>query len=122
MEENAEAVATGGLSEGFRADNPVVWGLLVASLMANDPASYAESALATAEGTMERLGELTCPVLAFAGSEDAATPPDAGAEVAEAAPQGESAVIDGAAHWCQLEAPGEVNRLLTAFFGTHRPS
>lgn len=122
LDEVAEAVAAGGLTEGFREESPELWGLMVASVAANDPEAYAEAALATARGSMPDLGELGCPVLAFAGSEDAVTPPEAAAEIAAATPLGESAVIAGAAHWCMLEAPAEVSGTLISFLDGNRPS
>ena len=121
MDEVAEAVAAGALSEACRAEQPALWGLVVAGVAANDPEAYAESALATARASMAGLEDLGCPVLAFAGCEDAVTPPEAAAEIAAAAPHGESAVIDGAAHWCMLEAPEDVNRTLLGFLNRHRP-
>ena len=121
MDEVAEAVAVGGLSEACRAERPELWGLMVAGVAANDPEAYAESALATGRASMAGLEELACPVLAFAGSEDAVTPPESAEEIAAAAPQGESAVIGGAAHWCMLEAPEAVNRTLVGFLDRHRP-
>ena len=117
LDEVAEAVATTGLSERCRTERPDLWGLMVASIATADPHGYAESALATGRGAMRGLAQLTCPVLAFAGSEDPVTPPEAAEEIAAAAPRGESATIDGAAHWCQLETPDEVNELLIGFFG-----
>jgi 3-oxoadipate enol-lactonase len=122
IDDVAEAVAAGGLTEGFRAEHPELWGLMVASVAANDPEAYAEAALAAAGGSMPDLGELGCPVLAFAGSEDVVTPPEAAAEIAATVPRGESAVIAGAAHWCMLEAPGEVSRALIRFLDGNRPS
>jgi 3-oxoadipate enol-lactonase len=120
LAEVAEAVAAGGLTEGFREAHPELWGLMVASVAANDPEAYAEAALATARGSMPDLRELGCAVLAFAGSEDVVTPPEAAEEIAAAAPRGESAVIAGAAHWCMLEAPGEVSRTLIGFLDRNR--
>jgi 3-oxoadipate enol-lactonase len=117
MDEVAEAVAAGGLSEACRAERPELWGLMVAAVAANDPEAYAESALATGRASMTGLEELGCPVLAFAGSEDAVTPPEAAEEIVAAVPSGESAVIEGAAHWCMLEAPEAVNRVLIDFLG-----
>jgi 3-oxoadipate enol-lactonase len=117
LDEVAEAVAGGGLSDRCRAERPELWGLLVAAITAHDPAAYAESALATGRGSMCGLDGLTCPVLAFAGSEDAVTPPEAAAEIAAAVPRGESTVIEGAAHWCMLEAPAAVNDALARFLG-----
>jgi 3-oxoadipate enol-lactonase len=122
IDEVAEAVAAGGLTEGCRDERPELWGLMVASVAANDPGAYAEAALATARGSMPDLEGLACAVLAFAGSEDVVTPPEAAEEIATAAPRGESAVIAGAAHWCMLEAPDEVSRTLIGFLDRHRRS
>jgi pimeloyl-ACP methyl ester carboxylesterase len=122
LDEVAEAVAAGGLSERCRAEQPELWGLMVASVAANDPEAYAESALAAGRASMAELAELACPVLAFAGSEDAVTPPEAAAEIAAAAPRGEAAVVPGAAHWCMLEAPAKVSRVLTGFLDRNRPA
>lgn len=121
IDEVAEAVAQGGISERGREEQPALWGLMVAGVAANDGDAYAEAALAAGRGSMAGLEELRCPVLAFAGTEDAVTPPEAAAEIAAAAPRGESAVVEGAAHWCMLEAPDAVNRLLVGFLDRHRP-
>jgi 3-oxoadipate enol-lactonase len=121
MDENAKQVAARGLSETARREAPALHGLMLGMLAANDPEGYAESALATGRGAMRDPGALTIPVFAFEGSEDVATPPEAGAEVAALA-GGEHAVIDGAAHWCMLERPDAVNELLFGFLGRHRPA
>jgi pimeloyl-ACP methyl ester carboxylesterase len=121
IDEVAEAVAAGGLTERHRAERPELWGLMVASVAANDPEAYAEAALATARGSMRDLGELACPVLAFAGSEDVVTPPDAAEEIAARAPHGEAATVEGGAHWCMLSSPDQVNRLLLGFLDRRRP-
>jgi len=122
LDEVAEAVAHGGISERGREEQPALWGLMVASVAAKDPEVHAESALATGRGSMADLAALACPVLAFAGSEDAVTPPEAAEEIAAAAPAGEAAVVEGAAHWCMLESPERVNGLLAEFLKRHRPA
>ena len=43
------------------------------------------------------------------------TPPAFAEAIAAAIPNGRTAVIEGAAHWCQLEAPAAVNALLLEF-------
>jgi pimeloyl-ACP methyl ester carboxylesterase len=121
MDEVAEAVAAGALSERCRAERPVLHGLLVASIAAAEGDAYAECALATGRGSMRGPSGLDCPLLAMAGSEDAVTPPEAAEEMAAAAADGEAAVIDGAAHWAMLEAPEAVNGLLVPFLHRHRP-
>jgi 3-oxoadipate enol-lactonase len=121
LDEVAEAVATNGLSERCRAERPELWGLMVASLTANDPEGYAESALGARDGVMPSLGSLSCPVFAFAGTEDLPTPPAESEAIAAIAQRGETAVIDGAAHWCMLERPREVSDLLTGFLARAAP-
>jgi pimeloyl-ACP methyl ester carboxylesterase len=64
---------------------------------------------------------LECPVLAFCGSEDPVTPPEAAAAIANAASRGETATVDGAAHWCMLEEPEGVNRILVPFLQRAAP-
>jgi 3-oxoadipate enol-lactonase len=117
LDEVAEAVAVTGLSERCRAERPELWGLMVASIASNDPDGYAQSALGTKDGRMRGLEDLSTPLLAFAGSEDAVTPLADAEAIASAAPAGVSAAIEGAAHWCMLEAPDEVNRTLLEFVG-----
>jgi pimeloyl-ACP methyl ester carboxylesterase len=118
MDEIAEAVASTGLSERCRADRPGLHGLMLALIASNDPESYAEWALATAAGRMRGLGELSCPVLAFAGSEDQVTPPALAEQIAAAARDGRAATVAGAAHWCMLEDPRGVGELLLDFLAT----
>jgi pimeloyl-ACP methyl ester carboxylesterase len=122
MDENAAAVAERGLSEQSRAADPARHGLLLALISSHNPEAYAESALATGAGSMRDLERLACPVLAFAGSEDPVTPPAFAEAIAEAAPRGESAVLEGAAHWCMLERPEAVNEALFGFLDRHRPA
>lgn len=121
MDDIAEGVAMSGLSERCRSEEPALWGLMVASIAASDPDGYAQSALATAEGRMAGLERLRCPVLAFAGGEDPVTPPAAAERIAATVPDGEAATIEGAAHWCMLEAPLEVSELLLQFLRRHQP-
>jgi 3-oxoadipate enol-lactonase len=122
MDEIAEGVATTGLSERARREDPRLLGLMREMIAGGDPAGYAESALATGRGSMVDLEGLACPVLAFCGAEDPVTPPQAAREIAGAAPRGETEMIDGAAHWCMLEAPVEFNRVLFTFLERHSPA
>jgi 3-oxoadipate enol-lactonase len=120
MDEIAAAVATTGLSERARAENPVLHGLMLELIASNDPDAYAACTQATAAGSMRDPGRISCPTLAFAGSEDPVTPPDFAAAIAAAVPRGESTVIDGAAHWCMLERPEAVNDALFGFLDRAR--
>jgi pimeloyl-ACP methyl ester carboxylesterase len=118
----AEAVAATGLSEQARRDDPRLHGLMRALIAGNDGRAYAESALATAAASMADLERISCPMLAFCGSEDAVTPVGAAEEIAEAAPHGIFATVPGAAHWCMLEAPEATNEILFGFLEEAGPA
>jgi pimeloyl-ACP methyl ester carboxylesterase len=115
MDEIAQTVATTGLSERARAEDPGLTGLMLALIALNDPRAYADCTEATAAGSMRDPDRVSCPTLAFCGAEDPVTPPDFAAAIAEAVPSGEWAAIDDAAHWCMVERPDEVSALVLGF-------
>ena len=115
MDEIAAAVAQTGLSERCRAENPALHGLLCHLIASNDPGAYADSAAATAVAEVVEPGRLACPALAFCGELDPVTPPSAAEAIADAIPKARAATVEGAAHWCQLEAPDAVNEILLGF-------
>lgn len=119
MDEIAETVAATGLSERCRRDDPRLLGLMRELIASNEAGAYAESAAATAPAAMSRLDDLACPLLAFCGEHDPVTPPKAAGEIASAAARGETAVVEGAAHWCMLEDPARTNAALFAFLDRH---
>ena len=121
MDEIAEAVATTGLSERCRTEDPRLLGLVRELIAGNPGSAYAECALGTARSAMSDLKRVSCPVLAFCGSEDPVTPPEASEAIADAVADGRSALVDGAAHWCMLEDPEGTNRVLFGFLEKHRP-
>jgi 3-oxoadipate enol-lactonase len=122
LDEIAKAVATTGLTERCRHEEPALHGLMLELIASNDPDGYAESALATGAGSMRDPDRVSCPVLAFSGSEDPVTPPSFADEIAAAVPSGEAATIDAAAHWCMLERPDAVNAALFGFLDRHAPT
>lgn len=63
-----------------------------------------------------RVGELAMPTLFLAGSLDQMSPPDLGRYMAEQAPQGTFALIEGAAHLSNVDAAGVFTDHLLAFF------
>jgi 3-oxoadipate enol-lactonase len=112
MDEIAQAVAQTGLSEQCRRQNPALHGLFCELIASNDPNAYADWSAATAVGEMLDTERITCPTLALAGELDPVTPPAFAEAIAAAVPGARAGVIEGAAHWCQLEAPGAVNARL----------
>jgi 3-oxoadipate enol-lactonase len=115
MDEIAAAVAQTGLSERCRERNPALHGLFCELIASNNPRAYADWSAATAVAEMAEPHRVTCPTLACCGELDPVTPPAFAEAIAEAIPGGRTAVIDGAAHWCQIEAPAAVSDALLGF-------
>jgi pimeloyl-ACP methyl ester carboxylesterase len=115
MDEIAATVAQTGLSDAFRAANPAICGLFRELIAGNEPRAYADSSAATAIAEMIEPERMTCPVLAACGELDPVTPPAFAEAIAAAIPGAETAVIAGAAHWCQIEAPAAVSDLVLRF-------
>jgi 3-oxoadipate enol-lactonase len=115
MDEIAATVLGTGLSEGRRSSDPVLVGLFRELIASNDPPAYAECSAATAAGRMVDADRVACPVLACCGEHDPVAPPGFAEAIAHAVPDGRTAVVAGAAHWCQLEAPERVNGILLGF-------
>jgi pimeloyl-ACP methyl ester carboxylesterase len=112
MDEIAQAVAHTGLSERCRKQNPALHGLFCELIASNDPQAYAEWSAATAAGEMVETEHIACPTLALCGELDPVTPPAFAEAIATAIPGARTAVVEGAAHWCQLEAPAAVSAYL----------
>jgi pimeloyl-ACP methyl ester carboxylesterase len=115
MDEIAHTVAQTGLSERCRESNPALLGLFLELIASNDPDAYADCSAATAAARMIEPGRVACPALAACGELDPVTPPAFAEAIAAEMPAGRTAVVEGAAHWCQLEAPADVNGLLLRF-------
>ena len=112
MDEIAQAVAQTGLSERCRQRDPALHGLFCELIASNDPQAYAEWSAATAVGEMVETERIACPTLALAGELDPVTPPAFAEANAAGVQDARAAVIEDAAHWCQLEAPAAVNARL----------
>jgi 3-oxoadipate enol-lactonase len=119
MDEIATTVVSTGLSEARRASDPVLVGLFRDLIASNDHQAYAECSAATAVAEMVDTERVECPVLACCGEHDPVASPAFAEAIAEAVPNGQTAVVAGAAHWCQLEAPERVNEIMLAFAGEH---
>jgi pimeloyl-ACP methyl ester carboxylesterase len=115
MDEIATTVVGTGLSEARRRSDPALEGLFRELIASNDPQAYAECSAATAVGRMVDTDRVGCPVLACCGEHDPVAPPAFAEAIAAAVPDGRTAVVPGAAHWCQLEAPERVNELMLGF-------
>jgi 3-oxoadipate enol-lactonase/4-carboxymuconolactone decarboxylase len=119
--EGTQAVVNGSIQRwfgpGFARREPAVAGALLDALRATDAESYALvcEALATFD-VRDRLGEITVPVLAVAGSDDQPAPPAGLARIAERVRAGRLVVLDGVAHLAPAERPQIVAGLLDEHF------
>jgi len=115
MDEIATTVVGTGLSEARRASDPVLVGLFRDLIASNEPQAYAECSAATAVGEMVDTERVACPVLASCGEHDPVASPAFAEAIASAVPDGRTATVAGAAHWCHLEAPEQVNEVMLGF-------
>ncbi len=84
------------------ADDPSVLEPMLADVV------FRPGAIGHEIGELEALGALAAtdvPVLAVAGAEDRATPPEAARRIADTAPRGELLLLDGLGHFPFAEAP-----------------
>jgi pimeloyl-ACP methyl ester carboxylesterase len=117
MDEIAATVTQTGLSERCRARDPTLYGLFRELIASNEPRPYADWSAATAKAEMTELDQVACPSLAVCGELDPVAPPAFAEAIAAAMPDARATVIEGAAHWCQLEAPAAVSEVLLRFLG-----
>jgi 3-oxoadipate enol-lactonase/4-carboxymuconolactone decarboxylase len=108
-----ESSAQRWFGPGFVEREPEVASALLHALSSTDRDGYAQvcEALATYD-VRGRLGEISVPVLAIAGSDDVTTPPSSLEEIAAGVRDGRVRVLDGVAHLAPAERPAEVADLM----------
>jgi 3-oxoadipate enol-lactonase/4-carboxymuconolactone decarboxylase len=98
---------------GFVRRRPHVAAALADALASTDAQSYAHLCDALADfDVSDRLGEITVPVCAVAGSDDIATPPAKAERIASGVVSGRSVVLDGVGHLAPAEAPAKVAEII----------
>lgn len=97
----------------FAEREPLVCSALLDALRAADAGSYAHVCHALAGfDVVDRLQEISTPVLAVAGSDDIATPPDHLQRIAAGVKDGRLVVLDGVGHLAPAQAPLRVAALI----------
>lgn len=111
----AEAVVERWYSPGFPATHPERV-IAARQMVASTPAEgYAACCDALAAFDLRpRLGEVTAPLLAIAGADDPATPPERLGEIADGVHEGRLLVVDDAAHLANDEQPDTVSAAIVA--------
>ncbi|TMS52442.1 4-carboxymuconolactone decarboxylase [Mycobacterium sp. DBP42] len=98
---------------GFVDRRPDLADELLDALRRSDDESYAQACEALAEfDVTARLGEMTTPLLAVAGAEDVATPPESLALIASGVKDGRLVVLDDVGHLAPIEVPMQVADLI----------
>jgi 3-oxoadipate enol-lactonase / 4-carboxymuconolactone decarboxylase len=109
----ADGAAARWFAPGFVDRRPDVAERLLSSLGETDRVGYAAVCEALAAfDVRDRLPAITVPVLAVAGTDDAATPPDLLASLAGSVADGRLVVLPQVAHLAPAEAPDDVARLV----------
>lgn len=105
---------------GFVAREPARASALLHALSDADDAGYSAVCGALADfDVRDRLGEITAPVLAVAGTHDGATPPALLAELADGVVDGRLVVLPDVGHLAPAEAPAAVADLVREHVLTH---
>ncbi|MET0454874.1 MAG: 4-carboxymuconolactone decarboxylase [Mycobacterium sp.] len=99
---------------GYLNREPETGSALLHALGDADPEGYAQVCDALADfDVSDRLQEITVPVLAIAGRDDVATPPELLEHIASGVKDGRLAVLDDVGHLAPAEAPHEVAALIS---------
>ncbi len=103
-----------------RGDMGLVAGI-TAMLMRCAPEDFGaqQRALLSRPDRSALLGEVACPTLLAAGSEDAWSPPEAHRAMAANMPDARAEEIGGSGHMVPVEAPEQLTRLLLDFLGEY---
>ncbi len=100
-------------ASGFVDRRPELAAALVDALRLADDESYAQACEALADfDVTARLAEIIPPVLAIAGTEDVATPPESLGRIASGVQYGRLVELDGVGHLAPVEAPDQVVNLI----------
>ncbi|MEB3023181.1 bifunctional 3-oxoadipate enol-lactonase/4-carboxymuconolactone decarboxylase PcaDC [[Mycobacterium] crassicus] len=108
-----EASVQRWFAPGFADRSPALVAALVEALRATDDESYAQACEALADfDVTAQLGRIAAPVLAVAGIDDGATPPESLERIASGVQHGRLVVLDDVGHLAPVEAPGATVNLI----------
>ncbi len=113
-----EGAAQRWFAPGFARRRAGVSAALFDALRRADAESYAQTCEALAGfDVTARLADVVAPVLAIAGADDIATPPESLQRIASGVKDGRLVVLDGVAHLTPVEAPARVAHLIAEHIG-----
>ncbi|MFW6076416.1 MAG: 3-oxoadipate enol-lactonase [Hyphomicrobiales bacterium] len=104
-------------SEDFRRIAPVTVDGIRRTLLATSPEGYIACCQAVRDADFRKqVADIAVPTLVISGASDPATPPEAGAFIADAVPGARQVILEGA-HIINVEQPEAFNRELLDFLG-----
>lgn len=113
MEAVSESVARRWVSPSLADAEPTLLGRLESMVRATSAEGYASACEALAAYDLrEHLGAISAPVLAIAGAQDPATPPESLQEILDGIGHGRLVVLDPAAHVPTFEQPDALSELI----------
>ncbi len=105
-------------TEGFIADHPDLADERRRALLSMNPEGFAAGCRAIRDlDFSETIGAIEVPTLVVVGSDDQATPPPYGREVAASIPGAQYQELPGVAHGPQLQAPDQFLNVISPFLG-----
>lgn len=106
------------LTPAFREENPDVIAMMQNEFMKTSPAGYGGCAIAL-KGLdyLKDLGSMKVPMLFVAGSEDKGAPPETMKAMADACPNSDFTVVEGAGHIINLNQTEAFNLAICSFLG-----
>ena len=118
----AELAERRWFAAGFPERRPDVVAGLLDALRGTDDESYAQACDALSGFDVTgRLAEIATPVLAIAGSDDVATPPESLARIASGVKVGRLVVLDGVGHLAPAETPDRLAELIVDHLAPRDP-
>lgn len=84
--------------------------------------TYADFAVCDAFDALDRLSEITVPLLALTGESDKMTPPKFAQALADRVPGAQARIVPGAGHFVMVEQPAETNTAIGTFLAGLPPS
>lgn len=117
MEAVVDAIPMGALAPKTRDENPAVHALFRASLLANNPESYARDCEALVRADADSLASrVQAPTLLIGGSSDPTAPPPSLQALASRLAAAETMEIPHAGHAMQIDQPQLISAALERFF------
>jgi 3-oxoadipate enol-lactonase len=105
----ADQVVARWFTPAYRSREPEAVATVVEMLKGTDPEGYAGCAEAIATMDLRPvIAAITAPTLVIAATEDPATPPWHGAQIARAVPGARLTVLRGTSHLANYQTPGQV--------------